>query len=297
MWNHEVIKDLKEIKPYNSEAGDRLNFYCDTLKTSINFYLGYSSSVMKQIDPNAIPSDYFSILKFPYNKITIQVADIFYKINIKARAILILCQYDGYWSFDLLMTVNNDFWFPIPIRGWVKTKDESNKADIILTPLKTGETKEYKCFEDAPLHRMIFEPLYDPDTINEEDHQMMTDAFKLATYNLVGSMLLINSPSVYIQTIKPSEKLNKKRIRKNKIPHSEYRVLTIKAFNKKTNTENIIQLDKLDAENRLHMCRGHWKLYKEKPLFGKITGLYWWNPTVRGNKDLGIIDKDYEVIE
>jgi len=49
--------------------------------------------------------------------------------------------------------------------------------------------------------------------------------------------------------------------------------------------------------NRIHLCRGHFKEYtKEKPLFGKYTGTYWWQPTMRGNKKKGVIHKDYEVV-
>jgi len=49
------------------------------------------------------------------------------------------------------------------------------------------------------------------------------------------------------------------------------------------------------THNRVHMCRGHFKEYTEDHrLFGKYTGLYWWQPYVRGQKE-GIVIKDYEV--
>lgn len=45
-----------------------------------------------------------------------------------------------------------------------------------------------------------------------------------------------------------------------------------------------------------HICRGHFKIYTEvNPLFGKYTGTYWWNSQVRGDINVGVIDKDYKL--
>ena len=49
-------------------------------------------------------------------------------------------------------------------------------------------------------------------------------------------------------------------------------------------------------EQRLHICRGHFSIYtEERKLFGKYTGRYWIPAHVRGNPELGTIEKDYEV--
>ena len=34
---------------------------------------------------------------------------------------------------------------------------------------------------------------------------------------------------------------------------------------------------------------------EEKPLFGKLTGRFWWEHHVRGSADDGVVVKDYEV--
>jgi len=55
---------------------------------------------------------------------------------------------------------------------------------------------------------------------------------------------------------------------------------------------------KSEFENRLHLCRGHFKTFtKEHPLMGnpKLTGTYWWNPQQRGTKKKGVVVKNYEV--
>lgn len=46
----------------------------------------------------------------------------------------------------------------------------------------------------------------------------------------------------------------------------------------------------------LHMCRGHFKDYREGAgLFGRHKGLYWWEQNVRGAVEAGVHVKDYRV--
>lgn len=45
----------------------------------------------------------------------------------------------------------------------------------------------------------------------------------------------------------------------------------------------------------IHIVRGHFKTYTdEAPLFGSMTGTWWWQPQVRGNEPR-IVLKDYQV--
>lgn len=46
-------------------------------------------------------------------------------------------------------------------------------------------------------------------------------------------------------------------------------------------------------ENRFHICRGHFKQYDERPLFGRVKGRFWWPAHTRGNANLGAIAKQY----
>ncbi len=46
--------------------------------------------------------------------------------------------------------------------------------------------------------------------------------------------------------------------------------------------------------NRVHLCIGHIKTYTaDKPLFGHYIGNVWCPPHARGNKEIGVIHKDY----
>ncbi|MBA0045107.1 hypothetical protein [Mycobacteroides sp. LB1] len=45
-----------------------------------------------------------------------------------------------------------------------------------------------------------------------------------------------------------------------------------------------------------HTCRGHFKTYRpEAPLFGRLTGQYWWRDHQRGDKRHGEVISDYRV--
>ncbi len=46
----------------------------------------------------------------------------------------------------------------------------------------------------------------------------------------------------------------------------------------------------------LHICRGHFVTYDERPLFGKIRGTFWKDAHLRGNPAHGIVEKDYRVM-
>jgi hypothetical protein len=51
-----------------------------------------------------------------------------------------------------------------------------------------------------------------------------------------------------------------------------------------------------DLQRALHICRGHFKDYREGAgLFGKQRGLFWWEAQVRGTAAAGRVVKDYDV--
>jgi hypothetical protein len=48
-------------------------------------------------------------------------------------------------------------------------------------------------------------------------------------------------------------------------------------------------------QRALHICRGHFASYEEKPLFGKYRGRFWIPQHVRGSIEAGAVVKDYDV--
>lgn len=119
------------------------------------------------------------------------------------------------------------------------------------------------------------------------------DAFYTGCLTTVDmSLRLLNCKNIETQKIPAPEKLNKKRIKSGKQPLFDYHILNlvIPSNKKRGHKEQSAPL----SHNRIHLCRGHFKEYTpEHPLFGKHTGLYWWEPSVRGQNKDGIVMKDY----
>lgn len=89
----------------------------------------------------------------------------------------------------------------------------------------------------------------------------------------------------------PPAKLQKKRVKSGKLPLFSYYTLKLRPTSSKQAYES-----KNLWSNRIHLCRGHIKRYtKEKPLFGRVVGNIWCPPHARGDKNLGVIQKDYSV--
>lgn len=52
---------------------------------------------------------------------------------------------------------------------------------------------------------------------------------------------------------------------------------------------------KCGPRQALHIMRGHFKRFEEKPLFGKHKGMWWWSSQLRGTLKRGYVKKTYEV--
>lgn len=90
------------------------------------------------------------------------------------------------------------------------------------------------------------------------------------------------------------DKLLKARQRKNKPYFEKYYTLQIEHMKKALQNEG--QINKMGINYAFHICRGHFKTYDERPLFGKVTGTFWVPAHVRGDPSIGKIKKDYEIV-
>ena len=76
-------------------------------------------------------------------------------------------------------------------------------------------------------------------------------------------------------------------------PTVRYHVLEIEPLKRILRTEG--KSEETGLKRALHICRGHFKDYREHGLFGKFKDIYWWDSQVRGNLSEGIVNKDYSV--
>lgn len=109
------------------------------------------------------------------------------------------------------------------------------------------------------------------------------------------TLMLLSCKNIVEKTVPAPTRLNKKRSLKNKLPICEYKVLVVRPFApRKASAEMTHGPSK--GLLRVHLCRGHFKEYTpEKPLLGKATGRFWWQPSVRGEKKRGVLNKDYVI--
>lgn len=111
---------------------------------------------------------------------------------------------------------------------------------------------------------------------------------------LLCTLLLLNCKNIVTEKHEAPERLNKKRQKAGKPPLFSYHTLAVKVPGESTASKSGA---KTGITQRLHLCRGHFKHFtKDKPLFGKLEGLYWWQPHVRGEKKKGVVMKDYHLV-
>jgi len=120
-------------------------------------------------------------------------------------------------------------------------------------------------------------------TLAKEDNE------DLSTLNT--ALMLLSCNNIGTEKVLPPIQLNVKRIKNNKTPMFSYHILIIKPVGKRQ--ESIPQHL---WTNRIHLRRGHFKTYtSENPLFGRITGRFWWQAHVAGRNKSGVVLKDYKI--
>ncbi len=117
------------------------------------------------------------------------------------------------------------------------------------------------------------------------------------TYALLRPMLLavcfLHCRNVTTRAVAPEAKVNRARARRGKPPLHTYRVLEINPMAGVLATEGNVRSDGL--ARALHICRGHFKTYAERPLFGQLRGTWFWRDHARGTPAAGVVEKDYAV--
>ena len=117
---------------------------------------------------------------------------------------------------------------------------------------------------------------------------------KLGVVSATFAMALMNCKNVHAREQPCSPKLAKRYQERHGHKRPRYYVLDIEPMRPKFRDANGGK-DGISLAKALHICRGHFKDYREKPLFGKVSGMFWWQPHVRGTAEAGIVEKDYRI--
>lgn len=123
-----------------------------------------------------------------------------------------------------------------------------------------------------------------------------------AIYSILETILVICGLTISFMHLKTTtiiakeypQKLQRARIKNKKRPFIKYYVLEINPAIDILRSEGKSSVQGL--KKALHICRGHFKDYRDgRGLFGKYTGIYWWQEHTKGDKARGEVLKDYRV--
>ena len=127
------------------------------------------------------------------------------------------------------------------------------------------------------------------------------DAMFTAISGMLYCIGLMNCRNIDTVIVVPPKGLSKKFKKKSGRPLLKYRVITVEQSDSgkvKTIRGRKHQDDRMIAESEMpqHIVRGHFKTYsKDRPLFGKYSGTWWWHHATKGAKSQGEIVHEYEV--
>lgn len=100
--------------------------------------------------------------------------------------------------------------------------------------------------------------------------------------------------NVNVVAQEPHKHIARRFLRRHGIPKVTHHILEIDPM--KTTLRSEGGMDEHGSSQRaLHICRGHFKDYRERGLFGRVHGLFWWDAHVRGSTEHGVRTKDYRV--
>ena len=272
MYAHQVVSDLSSLinRDIHLDVKNFLTSYINNINSCHKFHFGKINSIYSVVDKKESSimkfyNEYKQYIKLPYNR----------------------CWIDYYYTSD-----NGSF--KTGVYAW------NDKNHIYMlptfyiegawrTPMGRGliDFKHNLCG-----HQLIDDEIKKMMEFKEGHEDLAVTFTRSAMFSVMTSLVLLNCKNITTQKIIPSKSLNKKREKKNKSKIFEYYILKLQFNKTEKKQKNMLPL----YSNRIHFCRGHFKKYTLKnPLFGKYTGLYWWQSHVRGRNKKGMIIKDYKI--
>jgi hypothetical protein len=279
-----IIDDLIEFDDYRSSYDK--NF---ALKDAVKFYIPDDYPLYSSDNSYTDMNTLGLVSKLPYQNICLIFHDYILFVHEVTNSPLEYSYYSDALSIKDAKAM---------IRVIKTGRGEIFDTNLILISKFDGQSLNYRsAFYDGE-----FDTDYkyvNSDYVHKDKNQIvhsleLTTARHLITLNKFLSFL--SCKNIKSTLYNPPEKIQKKRLKNNKLPLFSYRTLVLDTSK---NDQNIIEPQELWT-NRVHLCRGHVSRYGpkygNKKLFGKYEGLYWIPPHVRGNKSKGVIHKDYKFV-
>ena len=107
------------------------------------------------------------------------------------------------------------------------------------------------------------------------------------------TVCFLHCKNVHMETHTPPAPLAKKHRLRYGRPPVVYKTLVIEPLKRILRNEG--SADEVGLRRALHICRGHFKDYTERGLFGKVHGVFWWPDHLAGTLRSGLVKKEYKV--
>lgn len=201
--------------------------------------------------------------------------------------------------FDLADQPIEDGWL-ITVIPFVRLSNERTDRRFVTMHLfaSVGPHGERRAISPEDDGGWLGEPLeWEVNTLEGKTtfQAMMLNYQKWLIYPAFLALSFLHCKNVNLVAVDPPEKLNRARVKRGKKPLVRYHTLEIEPMKEVLRREG--QIEKTGLKQALHICRGHFKDYRQHGLFGRNKGLYWWESHVRGSLKEGVVLKDYKVLE
>lgn len=180
------------------------------------------------------------------------------------------------------------------------TADCKAERGFIFYPLMWTGTLGLKCRCDSIAvltdrsGLVVWTGYQDADIERDGSAQPATFALGAYVLGVIGmAFTFCNCKNVKLREVTKRDEPSAKIKRRLHIPDVKRYTLYIDGIN---NNPLEGSGDQEHVDRRWHICRGHFAEYTaERPLFGKLIGKYWIPQHARGNRKVGVIEKDYAI--
>lgn len=310
MYAHQVISDLEKTLKIPTLTDmlyrEGVKLLIDNIKNAQHFYLGDFQDLKQPLkttlteDCQLFMNESSQFARLPYKKCWFEFdnkkVDVPLEEDVPKRGMLVIeLAEDLIWVWIVNYVKAMGMWSLSPQQYYITIGKTLVENEAVFKLIKAFHAKDnnQKPLEESIGNSNVF-PMPISVHLNAKTRISLAHDDNRDLYVLNSALLLLNCKNIETVEVKPPEKLNKKRRKNGKQEIFVYKTLRLSLpATKKEHSKNS---ENLEEANRIHLCRGHFKIYTEiNPLFGKYTGIYWWQPHIRGSKSEGIIEKDYHI--
>ena len=286
MYAHQVIEDLKTTPQWvkKESAMTAASFINQSVKFHVGDWVGFQETM-----PSSTVVDMLlerpSQIRMPYKKTYIDGE--LSNGDFSGKFAHIVEELDEGLFLIYTFFYKQKVWFQTPTSFLISTEGKTF-SEFDLSEIYENHDDEK--FGELSIAELILDNHAPPEMIKNAEKTTTTTMRDMCKFICIFCSLL-SCKNIETADNPPPERLNKKRIKSGKQPLFTYKTLVIKPTGKQQQST-----PRHLWENRIHLCRGHFKTYTEDaPLFGRFTGRYWWQPSVRGRNKDGVVMKDYKV--